>query len=130
MPTFTHLGALKTIAHKLDLYEFPECEDSRAVEACLYLRARIQELRRDAEYHASLSQETLCQCFHEFEFTELVLARLRTFIDLARPLEPMETISAMSAMQFLTRRLATPFTEWNLRETDLPELDELLVELQ
>lgn len=129
MSTLTPLGAFKTLSNKLKLHDYPECEDARALEAFLYLRARIKALKCDAELQASWNEEILRQCRNEFEFIELVLARVRTYIDLTRPLETMEIVSAMSAMQFLARRLTIPYAEWDLDQSDLPDLDELLVDL-
>lgn len=128
MPTLTPLQALKTLAHKLKLQEFPECEDARVLEAFLYLRARIKVLQRDAEVPASSSEDILGERNDEFEFLELVLARLRTYVDLPRPLGPMEMVSAMSALQFVARRLAIPHTEWKFEEDDLPGSVELVVD--
>ncbi|MBA2115602.1 hypothetical protein [Bremerella alba] len=130
MPALTPLGAIKILSNKLQVQEFPECEDARALEAFLYLCARIKGLRSDAERQASYQEESLNQCRHEFEFIELVLVRLRTFLDLTRPLEPMEIVSAMSTLQFLARRLTVPYDDWDLDQRDSPDLAELCVELE
>ena len=127
MPTLTLLGAFKTLSHHLQLYRFPECEDARPIEAFLLVRAKLQSLREAAELQTHDDEGLLRECQDEFQFLELVLVRVRTFVDLNRPLQPIELSSAMSAMQFLVRRLTVPYQQWQFNEGDSPELVDLLV---
>ncbi|QDU76948.1 hypothetical protein Pan97_40060 [Bremerella volcania] len=127
MPSFTQLGAFKTLSHQLQLYEFPECEKSGALEAFLYVRARIEDLKNNADLQASYHQEGVGRFEDEFHFVDLVLERLRTFIDLKRPLQPVEMASAMSALQFLARRLMIPYEDWDFDHSGAPDLADLLV---
>lgn len=128
MPSLTLLGAFKTLSHQLRLHNFPECQDAQALEAFLYVRARIKTLKSTAELQSSCNEKSLRRCQDEFEFAELVLERLRSYIDHARPLTPIEMVSAMSALQFLARRLMVPFEDWDLERTNTPDLADLLVE--
>lgn len=127
MPTLTLLGAFKTLSHQLGLHNFPECQDAQALEAFLYVRAKIKTLKSTAELEVSSDEMSLRRCQEEFEFAELVLERLRSYIDLSRPLTPAEMVSAMSALQFLSRRLIVPFDDWDLERTQKSDLADLLV---
>ncbi|MEW4561026.1 hypothetical protein AB1K70_00770 [Bremerella sp. JC770] len=128
MSRLTPLKALRTLSHKLKLHEFPECESGCALESILYLGARIQELKNDAIKQGSHNEETLAKCHEDYEFVELVLARLRTYIDLARPLPPEETISAMSALEYVAGQLVVSNDGSDLDQINLPNLAHILAE--
>jgi len=117
MPTLTLYGAFKTLSHQLRLHNFPECEDAQILEAFLYVRAKIKTLRDKTELQALRNEETLQRCQQEFEFIELVVARLRTYVELTRPLTPVEMVSALSAIQLLARRLAVPYENFGTPST-------------
>ncbi len=105
MPRTTQLGAIKSLFHALELHDFSDAEIVGAGEAYLYLQARFGALKRESFKTLNSFPHLLHKCTHEFEFVDLVLARVRTFLVLERPLDMQEMVAATNAIQFLSRKL-------------------------
>ncbi|PQO38469.1 hypothetical protein [Blastopirellula marina] len=105
MSRTTQLGAIKSLFHALELHDFSDSEIVGAGEAFLYIQARFGTLKRDSFTTLNPFPHLLHKCIHEFEFVDLVLARVRTFLALERPLDMQEMVAATNAIQFLSRKL-------------------------
>lgn len=127
MPSLTLPGAFETLSHQLGLASSPQSENAQSLEAFLRIRASIKALKSDVERQATNDDLKLSRYQNEFEFVELVLERLRTFVELPRQLTPIETATAMSALHFLTRRLTIPYEQWDLEQSLAPDIPNRLV---
>lgn len=105
MPTPTQLGAIKSLFHALELHDFSNGEIVGPGEAYLYIQNRFDSLRQETIAAVETFPHLLHKCGHEFEFVELVLERVRMFLNLERPLEVHEAVAATNAIQFLSRKL-------------------------
>lgn len=105
MPTTTQLGAIKSLFHALELHDFSDSEIVEPGEAFLIVQARFRALKD----HTCAVLESLPHLrnkyLREFEFVDLVLGRVRTFLAMERPLAMQDMLSATSAIQFLSRKL-------------------------
>lgn len=116
MPRTTQLGAIKSLFHALELHDFSGNEILGAGEAYLVIRTRFDALKQEAFDALRSFPHLHHRCGHEYEFVELVLERVRTFLSLERPLEMHEAVAATNAIQFLSRKLV-----------ELPEMPDSLL---
>lgn len=105
MTKTTQLGAIKSLFHALELHDFSNAEIIGAGEAFLYIETRFGTLKRDSFTALNPFPHLLHKCIYEFELVDLVLARVRTFLVLERPLNMQEAVAATNAIQFLSRKL-------------------------